>query len=141
MGRLTRTVLLSVKPVYADQIFALTKTVELRKRRPNLVKGDSVLVYVSAPVMELRGAFSVAGVHSEAPESLWVDVGATCGLRHTEFLSYFENCACGSAIYIDAVREFHPALSLSSLRDSLSGFHPPQSYMYLSEDALSVLPV
>jgi predicted transcriptional regulator len=47
--------ILSIKPTYANQILAGSKTIELRKSAMGLTAGDVVLVYSSAP--EQRIAF------------------------------------------------------------------------------------
>ena len=54
------TVLLSIKPEYADKIFyQKTKKVELRRVFPSLDKDDLVIVYVSSPKKAVVGYFKV----------------------------------------------------------------------------------
>ena len=45
--------ILSIKPVYANQILAGTKAIELRKSSMGLSAGDVILVYSSAPEQQL----------------------------------------------------------------------------------------
>src|SRR6185503_3263930 len=62
-----QALLISVRPRFAEMIFAGTKVVELRRLRPRIGTGDLVFVYVSSPVMALAGAFEVGEVVSGAP--------------------------------------------------------------------------
>ena len=61
---------MSIKPKYANLIFAGTKTIELRRVCPKVGLGDLVLVYVSSPRMALVGGFEVAGIVSGEPQTL-----------------------------------------------------------------------
>jgi len=60
--------LLSIKPRYADSIFNGSKTVELRRVRPQIGAGGLVMVYVSSPRCSLEGAFEVAEVTARRPQ-------------------------------------------------------------------------
>src|SRR5690606_24827530 len=81
---------LSIRPRFADQIFAGTKTVELRRVRHKVSPGDAVIVYVSGATKAVLGAFRVAGLYEAAPSSVWRKFGGKLGLTKTEFDSYFE---------------------------------------------------
>jgi len=54
--------LISIRPRFAEMIFAGSKTVELRRVCPKVSAGDLALVYVSSPAMELRGSFEVGKI-------------------------------------------------------------------------------
>ena len=56
----TSTIILSIRPKHAAQIFSGLKKVELRRKRPkDLGNGTLALIYVTSPVRSLAGAFRV----------------------------------------------------------------------------------
>jgi predicted transcriptional regulator len=85
-----RAVLMSIKPKYADLIFAGTKTIELRRSCPKIGRGDLVLIYVSIPRMALVGGFEVAGIVSAEPLTLCKKWQAQSGVEKETFLHYFQ---------------------------------------------------
>ncbi len=62
-----RSLLVSVKPVYARLILAGSKTVELRRVRPNAVPGCQVLIYASSPTMEMVGTVAALARSASVP--------------------------------------------------------------------------
>jgi predicted transcriptional regulator len=56
------TLLLSLRPEFAELVFAGVKKVEFRRVRPRVQANEWVLVYVSTPVQALVGAIQVANV-------------------------------------------------------------------------------
>ena len=120
--------LLSIKPRYADAIFAHKKTVELRRVRPRVGSGDLVLIYVSSPRCSLEGAFEVDEVLEGKPKTLWKRIAASAGVTRDEYLDYFGERETAFAIVIRKVWHLAP-VSLSDLRKA--DIRPPQSYQYL----------
>jgi predicted transcriptional regulator len=132
-----RALLLSIRPKYAELIFEGKKTVELRKTRPRAESGDLVLVYVSAPVKSLLGAFQVARVIEAHPRQLWRNVSGKCGVGKSEFNDYFGDAQVGFGIVLRAQWKLESPVSLTQLRNRRARFQPPQVYHYLSGDDLS----
>ncbi len=123
--------LLSIRPEFAGGIFAGRKTVELRRVRPRVSRGDLVIVYATSPLKAVVGHFDVGGVFEETPTALWDKVAGNAGITHEQFSSYYEGARSAFGISIENPREFREGLGLSFLRQELQGFHPPQSYHYL----------
>lgn len=126
-----RAVLMSIKPRYADMIFAGTKTIELRRVCPKIGPGDLVLVYVSGPRMALVGGFVVEGVVSDTPDELSRRHLKHTGLTQEAFQSYFEGTAQAYGILIGHTWQMEQATELATLRRRKGGFQPPQSYRYV----------
>src|SRR5215207_9382671 len=124
--------LLSIRPEHAFKIFDGSKKVELRRVRPKVSAGDSVLVYVSTPVRALVGAFDVERVVEARPQALWDQVKETAGITREQFDSYYSGAANAYGIVVGQVRQLPEPVMLYRLRKLFSGFHPPQSYRYLS---------
>ncbi len=126
-----RAVLMSIKPRYADMIFAGTKTIELRRVCPKIGQGDLVLVYVSSPRMALVGGFEVEGVVTATPTDLCRSHLKLSGLTQDAFLNYFEGATKAYGILIGHTWKLEQATELTTLRRRKGGFHPPQSYRYV----------
>jgi predicted transcriptional regulator len=127
---------MSIKPKYADLIFAETKTIELRRVCPKVGPGDLVLVYVSSPRMALVGGFEVAGIVSDTPQALCKRWQALSGVKEETFLQYFQGAATAYGILIGSTWQFESATELTTLRRRKGGFHPPQSYRYVGREEL-----
>ncbi len=128
---------LSIRPQFAEQIFAGTKTVELRRVRPRIDTGDLVIVYASGDTQALLGAFQVAKVVAASPCTIWKRFRTTTGLTKKEFDTYFSGRLTAYAIEVAHAWRLPVPICLPMLRKKRQGFRPPQSYHYL--DAAAVL--
>jgi predicted transcriptional regulator len=131
--------LVSIRPRFVEQIFAGTKTVELRRVRPRVNTGDLVIVYASGTQKALVGAFQIADVLAASPKSIWRRFGAKTGLAKVEFETYFDVLKIGFAIEVARTWRLAAPVSLETLRRQRGGFHAPQSYRYLDlQEVLSM---
>lgn len=135
-----RIVLMSIQPLFAERILAGEKSVELRRTRPNLRRGDRILIYVTSPIMELRGLAAVASVVGRPTRQLWAEVKRDAGMTENEFSDYFRGAELGYGIYLDSITSVSTPLSLKELRLRWGRFHPPQTYKYLSTTEIEQLP-
>jgi len=129
----TKVILLSIRPKYAEKIFNGTKRVELRRVMPNLKEGDTIFVYVSSPVKELRGHFEVEKVVKKPIDKLWLQVKQDIGITEEEFYEYYTGVEYGFGIYLRAPASIRSPISLDRLRKLWKNFHPPQNYRYISK--------
>jgi predicted transcriptional regulator len=118
----TPSILMSLRPRYAEGILSGTKTYELRRRKPSFPVGSRVVVYSSAPLQRLLGTFESGQVHEATPEGIWKLVSAQAGIDRAEFDAYFAGCDRAYAIEVKSPRRLAPR----PLR-----FRPPQSYQFL----------
>ncbi|NVB42339.1 ASCH domain-containing protein [Pseudenhygromyxa sp. WMMC2535] len=123
--------LLSIHPRYSELILSGHKTIELRKRRPRLPAGALVLMYASAPVCALVGAFVLGGVLERRPLDLWQEYGSQTGVSRDVFERYYADREKAFGLLVDQVRPLEERVSLGALRKCWKRFHPPQSYRYL----------
>lgn len=135
-----KTLLLSIRPKYATKIFDGQKKVELRKVRPKLFPGDIVLVYVSSPIKELQGTFVVDRIREATPEELWNEVKNIAGVSKQEFDDYYSESEKSYGIFLRTPQTLVNPISLPDLRKLWKNFHPPQSYRYLSNLELNMIP-
>lgn len=127
-------VLLAIRPRFAELILTGAKSVELRRVRPKLDKGDLILLYASSPVRELIGVCVVACVDVAPASELWKRHGQKSGLLRAEFDSYFKGATRSVAISVEDARRVIKPRTLDELRKRLPGFVPPQSFSYISQD-------
>src|ERR1035437_1926519 len=131
--------LISIRPRFAEMIFAGSKTVELRRVCPRISSGDLALVCVSSPTKELQGAFEVGKVISASPSALWKKIGKKSGVTRKEFFAYFHGKTEAHALVIKRAWKLPVAICLTALRRSKGGFRPPQSFHYLKRNKSSLL--
>lgn len=131
--------LISIRPEFADRIFAGKKTVELRRTRPRVLSGDLILIYVTSPVKALMGICEVEQVITGTPEALWEELQDQAGMSAEEFESYYDGAELGVGICFRSAYRLATPLHLEVLRAKWPRFHPPQSYHYLSPDQVSLV--
>ena len=124
--------LLSIHPRFAEAIFDGTKKVELRRRAPKLVAGDEVVVYATVPTAAVLGKFTVESVDSSELHDLWQVTRQVAAVSSSEFDTYFDGLDRGVGIWIANTQRYSASVSLTDLRDSIPGFHPPQGFRYLN---------
>jgi len=133
------TLLLSIRPRFADDILAGVKRVELRRRLPRVAADDAVVIYATAPTAAVVGFFTVEGVQRVPLGPLWHRVRDVAGVTHAEYLDYFAGLADGVGIFVGNAVRFSRPLPLRELRALWPGFHPPQGFHYLDAGDLELL--
>ncbi|MFO1001346.1 MAG: ASCH domain-containing protein [Planctomycetaceae bacterium] len=126
--------LLSIHPRFAEAIFDGTKKVELRRRAPKLRAGDEVIVYATVPTAAVLGKFTVKSVEFSKLHDLWQGTRKVAAVSNSEFEAYFDGLEKGVGIWIANMQRYSAPVSLTDLRNSIPGFHPPQGFRYLSAD-------
>ena len=120
------TVLLSIKPEFAEKIFSGSKLYEFR-RSIFKQKVSKVVVYVTAPIGMVWGEFTIDEVLHENVERLWDQTALHAGVERDFFLAYFAEKEMGYAIKIGQVTRYETPRSLREVY----GVSAPQSFLYL----------
>jgi len=117
---------LSIKPVYADAIFAGTKRFEFRR---SIFRHDIrvVVVYITSPVGQVVGEFKVEDIITDDVDALWNRTESQAGIDREGFFSYFSGRDVGHAIAIGKVKRYREPLDINAAY----GVRPPQSFLYL----------
>jgi predicted transcriptional regulator len=126
----SRIMLMSIRPSYAEQIIAGTKTVELRRQLPRFSVGGLVVLYASKPVHALVGAFQLRGLETDNPMALWPRVAPNAGVAQDSYRDYFNGATSAVALHVGARWIAKDTLSLREIRTEWPEFRPPQSYRY-----------
>jgi predicted transcriptional regulator len=127
-----RTLLLSVRPRFADAILHGRKSVELRRGRVGAQAGAAVILYATAPTMAILGTAFIKDVDTAAPSDVWERHCAALDLDHHEFKDYTQGCRVASALVLEQPAQLLAPVHISVLR-SLAPFQPPQSYRYVTD--------
>ena len=109
------SVILSIKPIYAQAIMSGSKKVEFRKK---IFKRqvDKIFVYSSSPEKKIIGFFTIKEIIENSPEKLWEE--------------FNEDSETGFSIKISEVEKFENGIEPS---DFFENFCAPQSFIYLEE--------
>ncbi|MFG1227410.1 ASCH domain-containing protein [Xanthobacter wiegelii] len=124
-------VLLSIKPEYAEKIFAGTKKFEFRKSLFRSKHITTVVVYATQPVGKIIGEFDIEDILCEEPEHLWEITSIYSGISKDFFDSYFKGRIKSFAIAVGDVRRYSSPIDPARVIDK---FIPPQSYMYIEDN-------
>ena len=123
------SVLLSVKPRFAEKILSGEKTCEFRRGQFPL-DIQEVFVYSSSPEKRVVAMFRVKNVHTMKPREAWEKYNGRGGIDRNSFFSYYRTSDEAVCIEIGAVFEFKPRIDPRRL---YRGFVAPQSFAYVSE--------
>ena len=123
------TILLSVKPEYAERILDGSKRHEYRKRISR-APVNKIIIYATVPVMKVVGEVQVVGVLSGSPTSLWEQTKTSAGISRAKYRSYFRACKSAYAYQLGEVLAYTEQKSLADYGIT----HPPQSFIYINED-------
>lgn len=127
------SILISIRPRFADLILAGAKRVELRRSAP-IQEICSMAIYSSAPIKTLVALVEIVEVVEASTSRLWAiarDNGG--GLTRSELRSYYSGKKSGFAFMLGKVRKLEPPVDPRLI---FPKFTPPQSFRYLTSDEL-----
>jgi len=124
------SVILSIKPIYAQAIMSGTKKVEFRKKTFKR-QVDKIFVYSSSPEKKIIGFFTIKEIIENSPENLWNDFKDVGGIDKKSFFEYYKNSKIGFSIKISEVNKFEKGIEPS---DYFENFNAPQSFIYLEKE-------
>jgi len=121
----TTDAIISIHPNYAEAILAGTKTIELRRRVPELPSGTRLWIYATRPTGAIIGIATIREVARAHPATIWKMHRKGAGVDHASFKAYFKGAHQAVAILLAAVRRVGP-ITVDQLRGIRDSFHPPQ---------------
>jgi predicted transcriptional regulator len=123
------SVLLSIKPYFANAILEGAKTFELRRaifRSPTVRK---IVIYASSPVCRVIGEFFVGDVLELELKQLWLVTSKGSCVDRELFYKYFRGRQMGFALKVNRPRRYIRPIPL---REHCGLSRPPQSFCYLT---------
>ena len=130
--------LMSVRPQYAALILNGEKTVELRRRFPDIGSvGATVFIYSSSPIRAIVGHTKIKDVQKLSVPEIWKAHSDAACISRKDFYRYFSGIKFGFAIMLGAVKPM--VLVTANDLESQFGIVPPQSYRYVAKNFLSLI--
>jgi len=124
--------IISIHPYYADAILDGTKTIELRRRIPELANGTRLWIYATRPVAAVVGVVTITNVNRAHPRAIWRKHKNAAGVDHASFKEYFFGAQEAVAILLAAAKRVGP-ITIEQLREIRDSFHPPQVLVRLTD--------
>lgn len=127
----TTDAIMSIYPGYVDAILSGRKTIELRRRIPNLPLGTSLWIYATRPTSAVVCRATIQGLTRGKPRSIWKKHRDATAIDFATFSAYFDGAEEAVAILLAAVEPVGP-ITIERLREVRGCFHPPQVATLLS---------
>lgn len=121
------TVLLSIKPEFADKIFNGTKRYEFRRAIFKREDVDRVLVYASSPVQRVIGEFEIETIITDNVEAVWKATKKFAGITYSYYHDYFSGRDVAYAIKVSTPKLYPRKKKLSAYNIHSA----PQSFVYV----------
>ena len=129
----TAEAIISIRPPHAEAILTGRKTIELRRRIPDLGSGTRLWIYSTRPTAAIVGIVMIHRVSKAHPTTIWEEHGDRVAIDHASFRDYFKGVKEGVAILLEAARRVAP-ITIDQLRDVRREFHPPQVLTLLTRE-------
>ena len=113
--------IISIHPDYADAILAGKKTIELRRRIPEVPSGTRLWIYATRPTGAIIGFVTIRDVARAHPATIWKKHRSGTGVDHASFKAYFNGAKEAVAILLAAARRVSP-ITIEELREIRDSF-------------------
>ena len=128
------TILLAIKPEYAEKIFSGTKKYEFRKRLANKPV-NKIIIYVTEPLMQIIGEVNVLKTISGSPTSIWETTKKSSGICRMKYRDYFKGCKIAHVYCLGTIKRYNRPKRLTELNI----IQPPQSFIYLTDTQMDII--
>lgn len=120
-----RALLISVKPRYARAILEGRKTVEVRRRFPEVPPGTTVVLYSSSPERAVLGTVRLKQTSTVPSDRVWEMHSDAIGIAEDALGEYLDGAEASTLLEVEDPKTWARPVSLASLR-TLLGLEPPQ---------------
>jgi predicted transcriptional regulator len=127
---MSKTLLISVKPEFANKIVTGEKTIELRKACPNVTKNDIVIIYSTLPVKAVIGICRVEEVIKLKPSTMWRNHREKLGIERKRYMAYYEETETAIGIVLKSACRLDNKIDLADIKKIFPKFSPPQTFRY-----------
>ena len=124
---------ISVKPEFAGKILSNSKTIELRKYKPNILIGDYIIIYASSPMKTVVAFAVIKNIIKTTPQMMWKNFSQSLGIDKERYDNYYSGSLNAIGIEFDEITKIDP-VHLSDLKNIDPQFQPPQLYRYISNN-------
>jgi predicted transcriptional regulator len=132
---MTKLLLLSVKPRFARAMLEGRKTIEVRRKFPEVPAGTVIVLYSSSPERAVLGTVRLKQITRVDPGRVWGMYADEIALDHAALVDYLDGALETALLEVEAPETWTRPVTLSTLRELL-GVEPPQSYRYLAVEQM-----
>jgi predicted transcriptional regulator/ribosomal protein S18 acetylase RimI-like enzyme len=126
-----QTLLMSLRPEFAELILQGRKTVELRRKFSKKYEGATIVFYITQPVQQFMFTATITQVDHSQKKCLWNMYKQECGIPQAGFEHYFSGTDYGYAIRLSNVKPIPNQLDLEHVKKIYPQLQPPQSFQRL----------
>lgn len=123
--------IISIHRGHAEAILTGRKTVELRRRFPEVPLGTRLWIYATRPTGAILGFAKIHDVDRGSPPRIWNKHRDGAAIDRSAFQKYFEGAEEAIAILLATARTTLP-IPLEELNRIRNCFHPPQVLLRLT---------
>ena len=134
---MSKIILVSIKPEFANKIFDGSKRIELRKVSPDARPGDLMIVYSTSPEMAVIGVCKIDKIIKSSPQDIWEQHSEILGIDENRFNAYYSKSSTAVGIVIDQARRLKAKIPLKNIKKVYPGFAPPQTFKYFSRELVA----
>jgi predicted transcriptional regulator len=128
--------LLSIKPQHVHNIIKGSKTVELRRVRPQIDVGQPIALYATTPVAAVVATCRVSKIDTATPAAIKARHLKQAVISSNDFDAYFTGSCQAVAIHLDAISVLEHAVTLDELRSQRRAYNPPQTWHFFDREQL-----
>lgn len=130
--------IISIHPRHASAILEGKKTIELRRRIPELPSGTRLWIYATRPTGAVVGFVAIRHISRAHPSFIWKKHRIATGIDYASYKAYFNGATEAVAILLITARRVSP-VTLDQLREIRTSFHPPQVVTRLTASEANAL--
>lgn len=122
------TILLPIKPEYAEKIYHGNKKYEYRKSTIKSGQPGRIVIYETRPVCKITGEIKIGSVLTGNPETIWNKTNKYGGITKQNFDHYYKGKSKSVAYEIVEARKYTKARELKEYGLKRA----PQGFVYLT---------
>ena len=130
-----QTLLMSLKPEYAELMLKGKKTIEFRRKFSKKYTGSTILFYISHPVKQFMFTVRINKVEHAKKERLWNLFQEEGGISEIIFDKYFAGTDSGYAIGVSDLKSIPNQLVLDQAKKVCPQIRPPQSFQKIDAES------
>ena len=126
-----QTLMMSLRPEFAELILQGRKTVELRRKFSKKYEGATIVFYITNPVKQFMFTAKITQVDHDQKKRIWNTYQQECGISLATFDQYFSGTDHGYAIHLSNIKPIPNQLVLEHAKNACPQLRPPQSFQRL----------
>lgn len=135
---MNKVLFLSVKPRFARALLEGRKTVEVRRKFPEVPAGTVVVLYSTSPERAVLGTVRLKQTTRVDPSEVWGMYADEIDLEQGALTEYLEGALESTLLEVEDPETWTSPVTLSALREVL-GVEPPQSFRYLAPEQVEMI--